>query len=352
MSALVGAFLLVMSQAGNAVTIAEAPLFIAAGTTPNVMLVVDNSGSMNSIIWATGFDSRVTYPDWSPLVDHDCNTGTATREAWAPTDSSVLPSSMTSTAWRGACAVNTTGTACTAGKTRGRNAAGTVTKCLTLPDPLGGGGTTRYTGNYLNYLFNIYADNTVLNGGQIPNDTRMNVARNVATQVVTNNANLRLGLTRFNPPVTGDNGPGGRVIGNCATGNTASLNTLIAALTASTNTPLAETLYEVTRYFRGMSSQFNAGVTYTSPILYRCQKNFVIVITDGYPTEDVSIPTNDPLDVANTSKALPNWDGLAPATTAAMYPNFPQYSDGYQPSGTQASEGFSLYLDDVAKFAF
>ena len=52
MSAFIGSFLLVMSQAGHAVTISETPLFIATGVTPNVMLLVDNSGSMESIIWA------------------------------------------------------------------------------------------------------------------------------------------------------------------------------------------------------------------------------------------------------------------------------------------------------------
>jgi type IV pilus assembly protein PilY1 len=71
---------------------------------------------------------------------------------------------------------------------------------------------------------------------------------------------------------------------------TTDLNTSIAGLTATTWTPLAETLYEVTRYFRGLSSEYNDGVSYTSPIQYRCQKSFVIVITDGYPTQDASFP--------------------------------------------------------------
>ena len=33
-----------------------------------------------------------------------------------------------------------------------------------------------------------------------------------------------------------------------------------------------------------------------------------------------------------------------------MYPNFPQYSDGFQPSGSTTDEGYTLYLDDLAKF--
>ncbi len=313
MSTFLAAFLLTMSQAGNAVSIAQMPLFIAAGVTPNVMLVVDNSGSMNNIIWATGFDSSVTYPSWG----------------WSATDGNVYHSDLA----RSTCA---------SGWVRGRNSAG-VSKCLVLPDPVGGR-NTRYSGNYLNYLFETYAHNTNLTGGQIPNTYRMAVARNVATDVVNNNANLRLGLTRFNTDA------GGRVIESCGA-STTDLNNSIAALSATTWTPLAETLYEVTRYFRGLGSYYNSYVSYTSPIRYRCQKSFVIVITDGYPTQDASFPNNDPADVADTSRALPNWDNLAPHTLASDYPNFPQYSDGFV-TGAATDEGDSLYLDDMAKFAY
>jgi hypothetical protein len=47
--ALCGGLLLTLSQAGNAVTVSEVPLFITVGVTPNVMLVVDNSGSMGTV---------------------------------------------------------------------------------------------------------------------------------------------------------------------------------------------------------------------------------------------------------------------------------------------------------------
>jgi type IV pilus assembly protein PilY1 len=319
MSTFLAGFLLTMSQAGNAVEIAQMPLFIAAGVTPNVMLVVDNSGSMNHIIWADGYDDNVTYPSWG----------------WSAAD--VTNYRLHSGLSRGGCA---------AGRVQGRNTAGTVTKCLVLPDPVGGG-RTRYLKNYLNYLFETYASGTNLTGGQIPNDYRMNVARNVATNVVNNNSNLRLGLTHFNYD------EGGQVVQNCEDGSvthTADLNAAIAALTASTWTPLAETLYEVTRYFRGMTSAYNTDAPqYESPILYRCQKNFAIVITDGYPTYDANIPPVD--DDDDPSGLLPNWDDKNPETVVEDFPNnIPQYSDGFNPVETSA-EGAALYLDDIAKFA-
>lgn len=345
---LLGSALLALSQAGNAVSISQAPLFIAAGVTPNVMLVVDNSGSMNNLIWADGFDPTVDYPDWSPPIRSAGNcSGVVTTELWAPNNGNIILSGLLSNRARGS---TTSGPRCGAATVRcpanfvwGQNAAGTVNKCLRLPDPVGGN-NTRLLGRYLNYLFETFDDGTDLRGGQIPADFRMNVARNVATNVVNGNTNLRLGLTRFNL------NQGGTILANCGSAP-ATLNAQIAGLAATTNTPVAETLYEVTRYFRGMTSHYNGAITYTSPILYRCQKSFAIVITDGFPTMDESYPNNDPADLADATRSLPNWDGLAPATNAAMYPTFPQYSDGFQTGGAGA-EGHSLFLDDIAKFAY
>jgi type IV pilus assembly protein PilY1 len=356
LAALVAGILIGASQpAAAAISIAQVPLFIAAGVTPNVMILFDNSGSMDNVMWNPAFDPTATVPSWAPMIDHDCNTGTALRQAWTQADGNLGLSTLISANYRGTCAGSTnTAPTCPSNHVRGRN--GLVTKCLRLPDPVGG--NTRYNGKYLDWLFQNYGTPTTvllptttdLRGGVIiPNRTRIDVARTVATNVVTANANLRIGLTRFNPPAA-DAGPGGRVIADCGV-TTATLTTAISGLTASTNTPLAEAYYEVTRYFRGLPSQWNAGVTYTSPIQYRCQKNFVVVITDGFPTWDSVFPNNDPADTADAGRALPNWDGLAPTTTAAMFPDFPQYSDGTL-TGSAATEGFSLYLDDLAKFGY
>ncbi len=57
-------------------------------------------------------------------------------------------------------------------------------------------------------------------------------------------------------------------------------------------TPLAETYYEAIRYFEAAQSAYNDGVDYSNhdPIQYRCQKNFVILITDGESTKDMNVP--------------------------------------------------------------
>jgi type IV pilus assembly protein PilY1 len=331
---LMGGALLAAGPSANAVTIAETPLFVSGAVAPNVMLVIDNSGSMRNVIWATGFNTAVTYTDWS-RVDNGAS-------AWTGSDSDTAHSDLLSSTWR----TSGGGIDCPAGSVRGKQSSGT-TRCLTLPDPAGGGGT-RWAGNYLNYLFSNYGTNNSVTpfnlstGAIIPNTYRFGVAKSVASTFVTNNPSLRIGLSSF------WSNEGGKIDAACGT-TAASLQTTITNMAIAGSTPLAEAYYEITRYFRGMTGYFNEG-TYTSPIQYRCQKNFVIMITDGYPTRDENIPTDDAADTADSTRSLPNWDGKAPATTAAQYPNFPQYSDGFKPSGSAGTEGYSLYLDDLTKF--
>lgn len=60
----------------------------------------------------------------------------------------------------------------------------------------------------------------------------------------------------------------------------------------STWTSLGEALYESVRYFEATTSAYNIGATYSGkdPIQYWCQKNFVLIITDGESTEDRNLP--------------------------------------------------------------
>ena len=314
---------LLLAQAAAAFDIYQLPMFATGTATPNVMLLVDNSGSMDNIIWADGFDVRTNYPDWS--------------SDWDPNDGNVHLSELSNSG-------------CSGGRYRGKK--GTVTKCLKLPDPVGGK-NTRYDGNYLNYLFETYANNTDLTTGTIPTQTRMQVARQVATDLVNTVTGVRFGLSTFYGPSSYNSAHGATILEPCndadASGHNTNLVNGISGLSSDNNTPLAEALYEITRYFRGLSSYYHGSTTYTSPLQFRCQKNFTVVITDGFPTYDTTFPSNDPAD---PSHLLPNWDGKAPATSSSDYPLFPQWSDGFKPSGSAATEGYSLYLDDIAKFGF
>ena len=322
---------LYLAAPAYAFTPSESPLLSAAAVTPNVMLLIDDSGSMNNIIWASGFDPTAAQPR-----TFACNSSSSCNDRYELDleDSNILLVSLL----RGGCSSGWYGFY--------RSTIGRV--CLRLPDPVGGG-NTRYTARYLAYLV------TLANGssrdfttGSIPTDYRINVARDVSNDLVAGNRALRIGLATFNPPNSGNSGPGGyiaRAISDLspvsgsvtqtqANANYSALVTAINALGAVANTPLAESYYEVTRYFRGMAPYYNGTPsTYTSPIQYRCQKNFGVVITDGLPTYDRTFPTNDPLG----GSRLPNWDGIGT-------------NDGDNPSGD--AEGDTLYLDDIAKFAF
>jgi type IV pilus assembly protein PilY1 len=73
---------------------------------------------------------------------------------------------------------------------------------------------------------------------------------------------------------------------------TTSIVTSIENTDPLTWTPLAESLYEATRIFRGERSAYNGGVNYApkDPIQYSCQKNFVLILTDGESTKDENLP--------------------------------------------------------------
>jgi type IV pilus assembly protein PilY1 len=329
--ALLGTSLAFVLSAAAAFDIYQLPMFATGAATPNVMLLVDNSGSMNNIIWHDGFDVATTYPTGWGFDPNEGNYHIVSID----NDQS-----------------------CAGGAGR-RVVRGGKTLCL--PNPTGGTSTstdTRYNGNYLNYLFeNFASDANAL--PPIPNETRMQVARAVATDVVSTVTGLRFGLATFNGGCN-SSAHGGTILRGCTDASATHISNLtndIADLDAENNTPLSEAVYEITRYFRGLGSHYHcsgSGITFTSPLQYRCQKNFTIAITDGFPTNDTTFPSNDPADMADASRALPNWDGLAPATTQSQYPLFPEFSDGFQPQSgfSQASEGWSLYLDDIAKFGF
>ncbi|SED42293.1 pilus assembly protein [Pseudomonas anguilliseptica] len=322
-----------------ALNIADVPLFQSTTVAPNVMLLVDNSGSMNNIIQAEAALSA----SW-PAIRYVTRSGPDLAWAANMADSNIDLSAVEQYT-------------CSSGFKALYDAAGNNGRCYVLPDPVGGG-LTRYTANYLAYIYANYTnannDLTTLSDAVFPKQVRMTVAKESATSIVNANRSMRIGLSSFNSPIFNDAGPGGSINSSVvslssstsvtqaqADANYTGLIASINALDAVANTPLAESYYEVTRYFRGLSRYQGAGQgNYTSPIQYRCQKNFGIVITDGLPTHDSTFnaPDND------ADSRLPDWDGVGSGQAEGI-----KYADG---TGVSAGEGSSLYLDDIAKFAY
>jgi type IV pilus assembly protein PilY1 len=154
---------------------------------------------------------------------------------------------------------------------------------------------TAYSANYLNWYY----------GSSTQYTSKIDIVKQVATNLVDSVNGINFGLMRYNRNVY-DNEDGGSVIyamENVATARTA-LKDAINKLPASGNTPLAETMYEAGQYYRGgdvvygdlgapeysvaesrTPQDMNSHV-YRTPIEYACQKNYVVYLSDGLPTRD------------------------------------------------------------------
>lgn len=158
---------LYLSAPAYAFTPSDSPLLSAAAVPPNVMLLIDDSGSMNNIIWAPDFNPAANQ---APIANCSSNSSCFTGQSLDMDDTNIALSSL----YRGGCSTN--------GNWYGfyRGFLGLSSICLKLPDPVGNE-NTRYTANYLSYLVTqANGANRDYTTGAIPNDYRMNVAKEVS----------------------------------------------------------------------------------------------------------------------------------------------------------------------------
>jgi len=154
---------------------------------------------------------------------------------------------------------------------------------------------TLYDGNWLNW------DAT---GGTVTT-TRIQVIKDVTKQLLDNVNGVNVGLMRFNRNEYASQS-GGPVVHAMADVGTSrqSMKDTIDDLPASGWTPLSETLYEAGQYYAGRAVDmgnngpnvysvpesrvggFAGSGTYDAPVNFQCQKNYVVLLTDGAPTRD------------------------------------------------------------------
>jgi type IV pilus assembly protein PilY1 len=160
------------------------------------------------------------------------------------------------------------------------------------------GGTYRFfTGNYLNYIASRGPTSM----------TRLQIVRDVAIALAGSLQNVNLGLMRYS-----SNSEGGYILEPVRDINTNRAQ-IISTLqsfdpkSGDSYTPLSETYYEAALYMLGRTWDFGSNSqpqksapgsrvyvngqptsTYKSPIEYSCQKNYIVYLTDGAPTKDVS----------------------------------------------------------------
>ena len=161
---------------------------------------------------------------------------------------------------------------------------------------------TIYSANYLRW-YHGDEDNDKIGTETRP---RIEVAQESVTNLINSSPNVDFGLQVFNRNNRGGNRDGGRIVSAIAAGTSAShtalLNVVDDELTAEGSTPLCESLYEASRYFGGKTVEFGSKETiytpardlnaedpvgtYKSPFSSCSDKAYVILMTDGAPTND------------------------------------------------------------------
>lgn len=325
---------------------------VTSNIKPNVLIIIDTSGSMSDTVpgSAADYDPTQTY-----TVQNACRSGNSgggggsgspancssprvyyqdSKGRWV--DAGFNLSSVTTTC-NGA---NPKNNLSTGGLYTGRS--------LTGSGICAASGTTGYaTGNWVNW--NAVANTPV---------PKIDVARNVVKSLISSTIGVNFGVMVYNNPSSVvKQSQGSRFFTYAASGTNkytstvkemdaiftgtmtnreallASINT--TTVVASGYTPLAESLYEAGQYFRGGQSAFGNTIglsgtpaKYTSPIEVSCQKNYIIFVTDGMSTSDDDPVLKTVCPPSNTS-CQGDYDG-----------------DGKEPGDMTHS------MDDVAKYLY
>src|SRR5215470_7633909 len=244
---------------------------------PNVVIMIDNSGSMGDSAPSNSFD--VPPPNGSgsyyPVLNN-CDPSGKPKVYQACASVNVYKSSSGNTYTSYANDVSSvTGTGSAAARTA-LNAAGYWS------GKINGSTVNLYTGNYLNYLLGTCA------AGGACSKPKMTIAKEVVNSLLDSVQGVRFGVMTFHYDSTG-NGDGAVVAGSAGSWGTvgASISTLhnaVNGLSPTGNTPLGDALYDVGQYYKGLKTGNGTQGPFTSPIQLECQPNFVIFITDGMQT--------------------------------------------------------------------
>ena len=229
-----------IGRATIAHAVCDVPLNIAhTSGSANVLVILDNSGSMNEAVYHDAYDENRTYSgrftstDMYTVSDDGTYTPRNFRSSWPNSPSAYLVDSDRSE-------------------------------------------DGRYIGNYLNW---IYFNATATQRAAIPRVTRIQVAKQAVNSVLSVTTGCSFGVMTFND----DNG--GTLVSPIGTA-IATLQSQVNNIRADAWTPLAETLVDAIEYFGTTGAN--------APIGAACERSFAIIVTDGYPTQDRNIPNYIP----------------------------------------------------------
>src|SRR3989441_2659085 len=253
-----------------------------ANIQPNVMLMIDNSGSMADSAPSNAFDAPppVGTAAYYPVLDK-CDPskshGNTTYQPCASVKVYKSGSSSTYTSY--------------ANDVPSVNSAAAQTALNTVgywSGSIGGSTVNLFTGNYLNYL-----NGTCASGGACTKP-KMQIAQDVINTLIDSVQGVRFGVMTFwysSSFTLFDTTPGrrgARVVAPIGSSVT-TLHNAVNGLSPTADTPLGDALYDVGQYYKNLPT--SAGTVSavpwsasTGPIQLECQPNFVIFITDGMQT--------------------------------------------------------------------
>ena len=148
---------------------------------------------------------------------------------------------------------------------------------------------TAYQGNYINWFY-----------GPTTTASKISIVKDVAVDLVNSVNSVNVGIMQFNME---EGGPVVHAMEDVDTGR-AAIATTITNLPTTLWTPLSETMYEAGLYYMAGNVDYgnlndpassapatrdlsNSNI-YNSPIDLACQKNFIVMLSDGDPRRDSS----------------------------------------------------------------
>ncbi len=214
-----------------------------ANIQPNVLILLDTSGSMNDEIHAEPYSASTTYAG-------SYTSGKVYKRSWS---------------WRSGYTYSVYKNSI--GEVPNASAQTALTNNGYWSGRIGGSWLNLFTGNYLNYLASPAATLT----------RKIDIAKRVLNTLVDTTEGVRFGLMRFADNASRGSG-GGAIVQPVGTSKP-NLITSINSLSVGGYTPLGEQARDAGRYFEGLGDYY--GNYRTSPIQYDCQPNFIIIISDG-----------------------------------------------------------------------
>ncbi len=367
--------------------IEDSPIGLKVGMAPNVMLMLDNSGSMHTIAPELPYDSAVTYggacdpANEVPGGQPDLLTARASSQkvgliiktsdgsphiliqgspiGWRWAENGANRKCFNPALLYRATLLTRETTNCTI---RDNSGADVILPCETTWDDL----YSVYSGSFLNWYYGA-GTATGWVERKPGTRTRIEVARDVGKQIVDNASGVRLGLASYDTVTATEGAELHETVDDVTAAKKTALKAKIDALMPLTWTPLAETLSDIGRYFAegasnsnvtmryksaspsttSIDSMFGHGVTkrirnstgavsIASPIQSWCQSNAVVMVTDGVPTMDQQI-----------TGPMADYDGDCSGANAANCqptPNFDKKISGRWYDNSDSSD----YIDDVA----